>query len=51
MVLLHVKRGDESLFLLQARVGDLVEDVLRSAVTLHNGRLKVHRICQGEECW
>ncbi|KAK3871663.1 hypothetical protein Pcinc_023221 [Petrolisthes cinctipes] len=49
MVLLHVKRGDEGLFLVQASVGDPVEDVLGNTVTLHNGRLKVHRICQGME--
>ncbi|NXW05574.1 CF298 protein, partial [Fregetta grallaria] len=47
MVRLHVKRGDESQFLLEvtgsARLADLAPLVAR----IYNGRLKVQRLCSG----
>lgn len=47
MVLLHVKRGDESQFLLQApgsaELGALTGQVTR----IYNARLKVQRVCSG----
>lgn len=47
MVRLHVKRGDESQFLLHvsgsARLADLAPLVAR----IYNGRLKVQRLCSG----
>lgn len=48
MVILHVKRGDESLFLYESKLKDTVEDVVRSMVEIHNGILKVHRLCCGK---
>lgn len=49
MVLLHVKRGDESLFLLQTNVSANVADVLEQVVHLHNAVLKVLRLCNDIE--
>lgn len=50
MVLLHVKRGDESQFLLRAPgsagLGELTEQVAR----VYNARLKVQRLCSGGAC-
>ena len=48
MVILHVKRGDESLFLYESTVSTPIEDVLSDVVKLHNGRLKVYRMCSGK---
>ncbi|XP_045596824.1 cilia- and flagella-associated protein 298-A [Procambarus clarkii] len=45
MVVIHIKRGDDSQFLLETTVQAAVEDVLKSVVMIHNGRLKVYRIC------
>lgn len=44
-----MKRGDDSLFLLEARVGDGVAEVLQRVVLLHNARLKVLRVCTALE--
>ncbi|KAK8379634.1 hypothetical protein O3P69_019537 [Scylla paramamosain] len=41
MVLLHVKRGEESLFLLEVGVSTGVGEVLERVVQLHNATLKV----------
>ena len=44
MVLLHIKRNDQSLFLLQTTLRATVEDTLLSILRIYNGRLKVDRI-------
>uniref|UniRef100_A0A8D0H6W6 Cilia and flagella associated protein 298 n=1 Tax=Sphenodon punctatus TaxID=8508 RepID=A0A8D0H6W6_SPHPU len=45
MVLLHVKHGEESQFLLETTGTVSVEDLTRQVTRIYNGRLKVHRIC------
>ena len=44
MVLLHVKRQEESQFLYSCKVTDKVESVLRDLVNIYNGRRKVLRL-------
>ncbi|XP_061755312.1 cilia- and flagella-associated protein 298 [Nerophis ophidion] len=45
MVVLHVKRGDESQFLFNASVETSVDVLLQEITDIYNGRLKVGRIC------
>ena len=45
MVVLNVKRDGASLFLHQTQLQTTVEDALASLVAIHNGRLKISRIC------
>lgn len=45
MVVLHVKRGDESQFLLQAPGSTELEELTAQVARIYNGRLKVHRLC------
>nr|XP_056714907.1 cilia- and flagella-associated protein 298 [Euleptes europaea] len=45
MVLLHVKRGDESQFLLETTGSTSVEDLTLAVTRIYNGRLKVQRVC------
>ncbi|XP_032756342.1 cilia- and flagella-associated protein 298 isoform X2 [Rattus rattus] len=45
MVVLHVKRGDESQFLLQAPGSTELEELTAQVTRVYNGRLKVHRLC------
>ncbi|XP_053670721.1 cilia- and flagella-associated protein 298-like isoform X2 [Anopheles nili] len=45
MVLLHVKRGDESQFLFDTSTGIGVEQLAYDLVSIYNGRLKVSRVC------
>uniref|UniRef100_A0A182MDV6 Uncharacterized protein n=1 Tax=Anopheles culicifacies TaxID=139723 RepID=A0A182MDV6_9DIPT len=45
MVLLHVKRGDESQFLYETSTGIGIEQLAYELVTIYNGRLKVSRVC------
>uniref|UniRef100_A0A8D0ZIY7 Cilia and flagella associated protein 298 n=1 Tax=Sus scrofa TaxID=9823 RepID=A0A8D0ZIY7_PIG len=47
MVLLHVKRGDESQFLLQAPGSTELEELTVQVAQVYNARLKVQRICSG----
>ena len=47
MVVLHVKKGDESQFLFETTVSIPVEDLITQLVPIFNGRLKVNRICAG----
>lgn len=49
MVVLHVKRGDESQFLLQAPGSTELEELTAQVARVYNGRLKVHRLCSGAE--
>ncbi|KAG6443475.1 cilia- and flagella-associated protein 298-A isoform X2 [Manduca sexta] len=52
MVILHVKRGDESQFLYETDVEKAVDEVVQDMVAIFNGRLKVTRICyEFEELW
>lgn len=48
MVKLHVKRGDESQFLVETTVECPLSELIPRLVRLHNGCLKVDRLCQGE---
>lgn len=48
MVLLHVKRGDESQFLLQAPGSTELEELTVRMARVYNARLKVQRVCSGE---
>ncbi|CAH2260405.1 cilia- and flagella-associated protein 298-A [Pararge aegeria] len=45
MVILHVKRGDESQFLYETNVSNSVDEVVKDIVAIFNGRLKVDRLC------
>ncbi|XP_033002811.1 cilia- and flagella-associated protein 298 [Lacerta agilis] len=45
MVLLHVKNGDESQFLLETTGSISIEDLTQEVTKIYNGRLKVHRVC------
>uniref|UniRef100_A0A8C6DK58 Uncharacterized protein n=1 Tax=Moschus moschiferus TaxID=68415 RepID=A0A8C6DK58_MOSMO len=45
MVLLHVKRGDESQFLLQAPGSSELEDLTAQVARVYNARLKAERLC------
>ncbi|XP_017486593.1 PREDICTED: UPF0769 protein CG18675-like, partial [Rhagoletis zephyria] len=45
MVLLHVKRGDENLFIYETSVDEGTTQVIREITAIYNGRLKVYRIC------
>lgn len=45
MVVLRVKRDAQELFLLEAKLSESVDDVLERIVAVHNGRLKIGRIC------
>lgn len=45
MVLLQVKRGDELIFLYETSVKEKTDTVLRELVALHNGQLKIQRVC------
>ncbi|XP_078617822.1 cilia- and flagella-associated protein 298-like [Branchiostoma floridae x Branchiostoma japonicum] len=45
MVVLHVKKGEESQFLYETTVAAALDDVIREVTAIYNGRLKVERIC------
>ncbi|KAI8498537.1 hypothetical protein Bbelb_237390 [Branchiostoma belcheri] len=45
MVVLHVKKGEESQFLYETTVAAPLDDVIREVSAIYNGRLKVERIC------
>uniref|UniRef100_A0AC11AM88 Cilia and flagella associated protein 298 n=1 Tax=Ovis aries TaxID=9940 RepID=A0AC11AM88_SHEEP len=49
MVLLHVKRGDESQFLLQAPGSSELEELTAQVARVYNARLKVQRLCSEME--
>ena len=48
MVRLHIKKGEESQFLVETTVQIPVDDLLKEVVPVFNGRLKVDRICAGK---
>ncbi|XP_014204651.2 G-protein coupled receptor 39 [Copidosoma floridanum] len=45
MVRLHVKRQTESLFLYDTSVEAKVDEIIQEVTAIHNGRLKVSRLC------
>ena len=47
MVKLHVKRGDESLFLYETTVKATLNDVIIDVVRIQNQRLKIERLYYG----
>lgn len=47
MVKLHVKHGDESQFLYETTANTPVDNLVTQISLIYNGRLKVHRICNG----
>ncbi|XP_021924692.1 UPF0769 protein C21orf59 homolog isoform X3 [Zootermopsis nevadensis] len=49
MVKLHVKRGDESLFLYDTTVEKQVDEIIKEVTVIYNGRLKIRRICDEME--
>lgn len=49
MVLLHVKRGDESQFLLQAPGSSELEELTAQVARVYNARLKAQRLCSEME--
>lgn len=49
MVRLHVKKGDESQFLYDTLVEARIEDIIYDITIIYNGRLKVSRICYGND--
>lgn len=48
MVKIHVKKGDESQFLLETTVIRPVTELFTEVAAIYNGRLKVMRICAGK---
>lgn len=47
MVLLHVKRGENSQFLYETTVSVDVGKLTQEIVAIYNGRMKIQRICAG----
>ena len=47
MVRLHVKKLSENLFLYDTSVETKVDDIIEEITIIHNGRLKVSRLCYG----
>ena len=45
MVKLHIKKGDESLFLFETNTDTNVNEALKAICNIYNGRLKVERLC------
>lgn len=49
MVLLHIKRGNESQFLFETSVTTPISQLNKEIVSIYNGRLKIGRICSEME--
>ncbi|XP_032598986.1 cilia- and flagella-associated protein 298 [Drosophila grimshawi] len=45
MVVLHVKLGDQNVFLYETSVTETTDTVIRELISVFNGRLKIQRIC------
>lgn len=45
MVIIHIKRNDQSQFLIETTLKTTVEDLITNVTTIYNGRLKIDRIC------
>ena len=50
MVVLHVKKGEESLFLYNTTTGASVDAATREVADIYNGRLRIDRLCSGSCC-
>ena len=48
MVLLHVKKGEESQFLFETTVAISVEELSVQLAEIYNGRLRIERLADGE---
>lgn len=49
MVLIHIKRNDESQFLLETTLKTPIDELVNTVTAIYNGRLKVQRICSEME--
>ncbi|PSN35501.1 UPF0769 protein [Blattella germanica] len=49
MVKLHVKRGDQSQFLYETTVNEVVDTIVKDITAIYNGRLKIDRVCSGKK--
>ena len=49
MVILHIKKGDESQFLYETTTNIDIDTLLTEIIPIYNGRLKVSRIAPGEK--
>lgn len=47
MVRLHVKKITEDQFLYDTTVEAKIDDIIKEITIIHNGRLKVSRLCYG----
>jgi cilia- and flagella-associated protein 298 len=47
MVLLHIKRGEASQFLLETTVAIDIGKLTQEITAIYNGRLKIRRVCAG----
>lgn len=45
MVVIHIKKGDESQFLHETPKASIIEEVINQVTVIYNGRLKIERIC------
>lgn len=48
MVLLHVKKGDRDLFLFETDLKYLISELVKDLVFIHNGQLRIERLCYGK---
>ena len=48
MVILHIKKGDESQFLYETTCQAQLSDLVPELIEIHNGRLKIDRLFYGE---
>ena len=49
MVKLHIKQGDESLFLIETTCQAELSELIPQIVRIQNGRLKIERLFYGRE--
>ena len=48
MVFAHLKKEEESLFLLELTTSECIADICETANAIYNGRLVLFRICSGK---
>jgi len=49
MVVLHVKRGEESCFLVETTTAEAMDAVIALVSELYHGRLRIERLCTAME--
>ncbi|KAK4886791.1 hypothetical protein RN001_003062 [Aquatica leii] len=49
MVVIHIKRNDDSQFLIDTTLNTTIDQLTTSVVAIYNGRLKIERICSEME--